>query len=144
MLQYEFIILDQEVSVTQITWAPIDMWHGSFRASEQQGSLCFVASCCTVKRAFLLRQNVTVAAGSTVGCPFYEKTAVCWTLKIDPSGPMTLMLCLMSVIYLVHKSPSKSIFHAVDAAQKMRIGVCVRSDRSWIWSDWARRLPSWQ
>lgn len=68
-----------------------------------------------MNRAFLSQQNVTVAAvfkthpvaDSATGHLHYEKTALCGTPKIDPTGPMTLMLCLMSVTYSVQKSPSK-------------------------------------
>lgn len=87
------------------------------------GIACFGASCCVVKRAFLLRQNVTLAAGNTVGCPCYEKTAVCcvsedWPIRPHDSAVASHECDLFS-------ASSKSIFHAVDAAQKMGIGVCV-------------------
>lgn len=46
-------------------------------------------------------------------------------LGTDPADPMTLPLCLMSVIYLVPKSPSKSGFHAAIGGE-IRLDVRLR------------------
>jgi len=91
-------------------------------------------------------QNVTLAAvlkpdpvaDRATGCPRYEKIALCRAAKIDPAGPMTLLLCLakslMSVIYLVQKSLSKSFFHAVNNVQKPPQEIWI------IWKAYAKLL----
>lgn len=78
---------------------------------------CSFFSSSAVKRAFLLKQNVTLAtvlktepvAHRAVGCPYTEVIALCRALKAHPAGLMTLLLCLakspMSMIYLVQKLP---------------------------------------
>lgn len=49
----------------------------------------------------------TPAADNAVGRPGYEKAALCWAPE---AGLVTLLLCLMSVIYSKPESPSRGAF----------------------------------
>lgn len=62
----------------------------------------------------------TPAADNAVGRPGYEKAALCCAPE---AALMTLLLCLMSVIYSEPESPSRGAFTRVGAAGERRNGV---------------------
>lgn len=62
----------------------------------------------------------TPAADNAVGRPGYEKAALCWAPE---AGLVTLLLCLMSVIYSEPELSSRGAFTRAGAAEEQRNGV---------------------
>lgn len=62
----------------------------------------------------------TPAADNAVGRPGYEKAALCWAPE---AGLVTLLLCLMSVIYSEPELSSRGAFTRAGAAEEQQNGV---------------------
>lgn len=94
----------------RIIWIDVDLWSGIFHEYKQSRFLLVLLwkepfFCHSVTLAAVLKTDPVLDGAA--GCPYHEKIALCWALKMDPAGHMTFLLCRaknpMSMIYLVQE-----------------------------------------